>query len=108
MFAGVVGWAGSFLSQGTGVKEELFIVHVCWIPLWGRGDLRSAPRRGQGWGWGPQTLVFRAAPPTDLVRKHIPPTGASQGLGPAHRDVCPQTLIRKCAFLTVTSEDPTH
>lgn len=50
MFAGVVGWAGSFLSQGTGVKEELFIVHVCWILLWGRGDQPLSPKEGSGTG----------------------------------------------------------
>lgn len=56
MFAGAVGWAGSFLSQGTVVKEELFIVHVCWILLWGRGDLLLSPKEGSGTGLGSPDL----------------------------------------------------
>ena len=39
MFAEAKSRAGGFLCQGVGVKEEIFIIHVYWILLQGRGDL---------------------------------------------------------------------
>lgn len=39
MFTEAKSRAGVFLNQCVGVKEEIFIIHIYWIPLQGRGDL---------------------------------------------------------------------
>lgn len=52
MFTGAMGCAGSFLGQCIGVKEEILVIHVLWILLWGRGDLQLSPEEGTKVGLG--------------------------------------------------------
>ena len=97
MFTGAMGCAGSFLRQCVGVKEEIFIIHVLWILLWGREDLQLSPKEGTEMGPGFPYFDNQgsgAAPPTNLIWKHArqqlpraqaPPTANYVGPGHAHK-----------------------
>ena len=95
MFVEAKGRAGGFFSQRVGVKEEIFIIHIFWILLQGRGDLQLSPKEGDRDEAGvlshpqnfPQQLLRARLCPLGLIRPMPNSQPVSEGLGHTYQSL---------------------